>query len=94
MRAASDALAPYWDELFLSSPSTQEAEAAGILPERAGLRANWEQVMRDVFAQALLDWPEATWSQGGGREGRHGEGLGHLLAEMQSVARAHPGATW
>ncbi|NNK67095.1 MAG: phenylacetate-CoA oxygenase subunit PaaC [Rhodobacteraceae bacterium] len=94
MRAASDALAPYWDELFLSSPATQEAEAAGILPERAGLRANWEQVMRDVFAQALLDWPEATWSQGGGREGRHGEGLGHLLAEMQSVARAHPGATW
>jgi ring-1,2-phenylacetyl-CoA epoxidase subunit PaaC len=32
--------------------------------------------------------------QKGGRTGRHSEHLGHLLAEMQSVARAHPGATW
>jgi len=24
----------------------------------------------------------------------HGEHLGHLLAEMQIVARTHPGAKW
>ena len=30
----------------------------------------------------------------GGRQGRHTEHLGHLLAEMQIVARSFPGATW
>jgi ring-1,2-phenylacetyl-CoA epoxidase subunit PaaC len=30
----------------------------------------------------------------GGRTGRHTEYLGHMLAEMQSVPRAHPGAAW
>jgi ring-1,2-phenylacetyl-CoA epoxidase subunit PaaC len=32
--------------------------------------------------------------QRGGREGKHTEHLGHMLAEMQIVARSHPGATW
>jgi ring-1,2-phenylacetyl-CoA epoxidase subunit PaaC len=29
-----------------------------------------------------------------GRDGVHTEAFGYLLAELQSVARAHPGATW
>jgi ring-1,2-phenylacetyl-CoA epoxidase subunit PaaC len=33
-------------------------------------------------------------AQGGGRTGRHSEALGPMLAEMQVLARAHPGATW
>jgi ring-1,2-phenylacetyl-CoA epoxidase subunit PaaC len=41
-----------------------------------------------------LKVPSATYMQRGGREGRHTEHLGHMLAEMQIVARSHPEATW
>lgn len=94
MDSAVLALAPYWDELFLSSPASDAAEAAGVLPVRAEIRADWDMTMRQVFVEAQLTWPEGFWPQSGGREGRHGEGLGHMLAEMQSVHRAHPGAQW
>jgi ring-1,2-phenylacetyl-CoA epoxidase subunit PaaC len=29
-----------------------------------------------------------------GKQGVHSEHLSYLLAEMQSLARAHPGAVW
>ncbi|WP_102226942.1 1,2-phenylacetyl-CoA epoxidase subunit PaaC [Acidimangrovimonas sediminis] len=84
----------YTDELFLSSEAAQAAEAAGILPGRAALRTAWEAALKPVFAEAQLDWPEKVWPQSGGRKGEHGEALGHMLAEMQVIARAHPGAVW
>jgi len=47
-----------------------------------------------VLRQATLSVPVADWTPAGGRLGRHTEHLGHMLAEMQSLARAHPGAQW
>ena len=42
--------------------------------------------------------PKAEWMQGGGgrggKQGVHTEHLGHLLAEMQHLPRAYPGAQW
>ena len=93
MRTAVDALHRFTAELFDSSEAAREAEAAGILPERAAMRPAWESAVGAVFAEAGLKMPEA-WPQRGGRDGRHGEALGHMLAEMQSVHRAHPGAAW
>lgn len=52
-----------------------------------------EQVTR-VLETATLTVPDDGFMQRGGREGRHTEHLGHLLAEMQIVARSFPGATW
>ncbi|MFU8881629.1 MAG: 1,2-phenylacetyl-CoA epoxidase subunit PaaC [Rhodobacterales bacterium] len=94
MRAAVDALHIYVDELFDSSDVAQEAEAAGILPVRGDLRADWDKTVAEVFAAALLEQPQAAFAQRGGRQGIHNETLGHLLAEMQVVYRAHPGARW
>ena len=94
MARAVDALWRYTGELFESSAAAREAEAAGVLPDRAACRAEWEHTVATVFAEAGLALPEGVRMQTGGRQGIHGEGLGHLLAEMQSVARAHPGAVW
>jgi ring-1,2-phenylacetyl-CoA epoxidase subunit PaaC len=47
-----------------------------------------------VVQRATLTLPGETAMVTGGRRGRHTEYLGHMLAEMQSVARAHPGAAW
>ena len=50
--------------------------------------------MRDVIRVAGLTIPETPYMQRGGREGRHTEHLGHMLAEMQILQRSHPGASW
>jgi ring-1,2-phenylacetyl-CoA epoxidase subunit PaaC len=47
-----------------------------------------------VAAEATLTLPEVAPRLGGGREGRHTEQLGYLLAEMQHLARSHPGVRW
>ncbi|MFD1195293.1 1,2-phenylacetyl-CoA epoxidase subunit PaaC [Seohaeicola saemankumensis] len=94
MRDAVEALHIYVDELFDSSDVAREAEAHGILPVRADLRDAWDRTVAEVFAEAFLDQPKAAYPQRGGREGIHNEALGHLLAEMQVVHRAHPGARW
>ena len=49
---------------------------------------------RPVLAEATLAEPQPTWRARGGRRGLHTEHLGHLLAEMQSLHRSHPGVTW
>jgi ring-1,2-phenylacetyl-CoA epoxidase subunit PaaC len=38
--------------------------------------------------------PKTTWTQRGGKRGVHTEHLGYLLAEMQFLQRAYPGAVW
>lgn len=94
MRDAAFALSIYVDELFESSDAAAEAEAAGVLPKRADMRPAFDAVIAQVFTEALLEAPSVDYPQTGGRDGRHGEGLGHMLAEMQSLYRAHPGARW
>jgi len=94
MRRAVDALHRYTGELFESSPAAAAAETAGMLPKRAEMRGDWDRVIGMVFAEAGLDLPQDTYMQTGGRQGIHSEGLGHMLADMQSLARAHPGAVW
>lgn len=88
MREAVEALHLYTGELF------EEGAAEGVLPARAAMRPVWEETVGSIFAEAGLDMPEGAIALSGGRRGEHGEGLGHLLAEMQSLHRAHIGATW
>jgi ring-1,2-phenylacetyl-CoA epoxidase subunit PaaC len=47
-----------------------------------------------VLDAATLKVPAATAFLSRGKEGRHSEHMGHLLAEMQYLQRAHPGARW
>jgi ring-1,2-phenylacetyl-CoA epoxidase subunit PaaC len=90
MKDAVDALHIYSGELFEEGA----AESVDVLPSRAAMQPMWEATLDEIFDQALLSRPVVQYPQTGGRTGKHGEGLGHLLAEMQSVYRAHPGATW
>ena len=87
-------LHPYVAELFAPEDDDAAAAAAGIGPEPATLRAAWDAAVLPVLAEATLEVPAATSFRSTGRRGRHSEHLGFLLAEMQSLARAHPGARW
>jgi ring-1,2-phenylacetyl-CoA epoxidase subunit PaaC len=88
MTAGIEAVWPYTAELF--SPHDV---SVGVDPQ--SLRTEFDTVIAQVFDAARLTTPEVTpASEKGGRDGGHTEAMGVLLAEMQSVARAHPGATW
>ncbi|OQP50334.1 phenylacetate-CoA oxygenase subunit PaaI [Niastella yeongjuensis] len=89
----------YTGELF--APATYEAEAvtAGFGVEVSALKAAWEQKVNEIFGEATLPdaaagGREGIYMQTGGKEGVHSEQLGYILAELQYMQRAYPGAEW
>lgn len=94
MQAAIDQLAPYANEWFRADPVDFEAAAAGLGFDPVALREPWLEQLKPTIAQAALRWPKDSQFVSSGKQGRHGEHLGFLLAEMQSLARQHPGASW
>jgi ring-1,2-phenylacetyl-CoA epoxidase subunit PaaC len=96
MQAALDAVWPYVEELFRTSDV--EARLAGVAADPAETRDEVDAVLDAAFAAATLTRPTrpgaGTIGGRGGRQGVHTEALGHVLAEMQSLARQHPGAAW
>lgn len=93
-QAALDELWPWTGELFHQDEVERALVAEGAAPDPEPLRAPWERMVRDQLAKATLEVPGGPMRMTGGRTGRHTEHLGHLLAEMQIVARSHHGATW
>jgi ring-1,2-phenylacetyl-CoA epoxidase subunit PaaC len=82
MQAALDTVWPYVDELF----------------DGADVRAEFDEIVGKVVSAATLAVPDRPARAGvsgqAGREGVHTESMGFLLAQLQSIARAHPEATW
>ena len=91
IRAIGD-MWPYVDELFRDEDPIDALE--GVAPRPSSLRAGFDAVIDAVFAEAELEVPQLQPSWGGGRKGDHFSTLGYILAEMQVLARKHPGATW
>ncbi|WP_348696272.1 1,2-phenylacetyl-CoA epoxidase subunit PaaC [Duganella fentianensis] len=94
-QAATEALWMYSGEMFAYDALDQAMVAAGIAPDGAELRRHWLAHVESIFKEATLTMPPAdAWMQSGGKQGRHSEHLGYVLAEMQFLQRAYPGATW
>lgn len=93
-QAAVDELWPFTGELFEVDPVERTLIEAGVAVDPAPVRARWDRTVDEVFAEATLTRPVDGWMQSGGRSGRHTENLGYLLAELQFLQRAYPGATW
>lgn len=85
---------PYVDELFRDDELTARLAAAGAAVEPSSLRADFDRLTGEVLAEAELEVPQVAAALGGGRQGRHSEHLGYMLAEMQVLARQFPGASW
>jgi ring-1,2-phenylacetyl-CoA epoxidase subunit PaaC len=92
-QAALDALWPLAGELFRPDPDALQSTGHGA-PDHE----DFDAVLDTVLATAGLDRPTAApLAPVGGRTGRdgvHTEAMGYILAELQSVARAYPDATW
>lgn len=92
-----DALNELWNytgDLFDMDETDQTLIKSGIAVDLNNVRTQWENKINEIFAEANLAIPEKSFMIRGSREGKHTEYLGHMLAEMQSLARAHPGANW
>jgi len=85
---------PYAAELFERDEVLDRLVASGVAPDPAPLREQWDVTLDAVLADAGLQRPETSWQPTGGRRGLHTEHMGYLLAELQHVARSHPGAVW
>ena len=94
--AAVDALWPYAAELFEVLPSDVAAVSAGVGVDPSSLRGQWLARMMTTLTEASIKVPEIRGmaEATGGRLGRHSAALTAMLDESQSVARAHPGASW
>jgi ring-1,2-phenylacetyl-CoA epoxidase subunit PaaC len=91
---AVDDLWRYTGELFMADAVDRDAAAGGLGVDPSTLAEPWRAQIEEVLRRARLNVPSGAYMQRGGREGRHTEHLGHMLAEMQIVARSHPEATW
>lgn len=94
-QAAADALWMYTGEMFNYDDVDLAMVAAGVAPAAEPLRVQWLEHVAAIFAEATLVMPAPdAWMQKGGKQGVHSEHLGYLLAEMQFLQRAYPGAEW
>jgi len=89
------------DELWRFAGEMFEADGIDTIMERAWggpslekLRARWLSDIDAILINATLAKPEIGWMASGGKAGRHTEHLGYMIAEMQYLQRAHPGASW
>jgi ring-1,2-phenylacetyl-CoA epoxidase subunit PaaC len=100
-RRVTAGLAEVWrhhDELFRAHPVERELAGAGVAVDPADVAGEADAALATVLAASDLPWPQVPQAGqlGGrcGRDGAHTEALSSLLAEMQSVARAHPLGRW
>ena len=88
-QAAIGFLMPYTQEFWSVWPASQ-----AVFSDVNALRTAWHDLVQQVLAEANLQWPEEAGYITQGHLGVHSEHMSYLLAEMQSLARQHPGATW
>ena len=94
MLKANDELWPFTGELFV--PAIYETETI-IGFDLSSLQPLWFEKVSGVLKEATLWSPkfgEHVFMQTGGKQGVHSEHLGYILAELQYLQRAYPGAEW
>ncbi len=94
MGAALARLWPYAAEWFEPDAVEAQAQASGLGPAWRSLEPAWRAEVEPVLAEATLAPAADVPFRSTGKLGRHSEHMGYLLAEMQSLPRAFPGAVW
>jgi ring-1,2-phenylacetyl-CoA epoxidase subunit PaaC len=94
VQSALERLWPYTRELFVEDEVEVSMRAADIAPSLAEVQSAWLERMVPLLAQATLKRPEDSRFSWFGKQGQHSEHLGYLLADLQYLQRAYPGAKW
>ncbi len=91
---ALEELWKYTGDLFSMDEVDEALIKKGIAVNLDDVKKNWQMKIKEIFAEATLEYPSDTFMITGGILGNHTEYLGHLLAEMQILPRSFPGAEW
>lgn len=94
MKKALDELWSYTGEMFVNEAHDAALAAAGLAPEPESLMPEWNTLVAETLCAATLGKPQDGYMHRGGKRGLHTEHLGYVLAEMQFLQRAYPGASW
>jgi len=94
VQASLESLYRYAHELFFENEVDEILLNEGIIPAAKTLFPLWEKTVTEVFEMATMSLPKNNWKFQGGREGRHSEHMGFLLAEMQYMQRTYPNMEW
>jgi ring-1,2-phenylacetyl-CoA epoxidase subunit PaaC len=92
MQAGMVAMWPFVDELFREDRFAVGLDGIAVDPRT--LRAAFDDQVPAIILESGLEVPDVPPARGGGRDGIHAEAFGPMLAEMQVLARAHPGTEW
>ncbi len=93
-QAALNDIWRYTGEMFESDDVERDLIAKGVAADPAVIRDQWNMQLDRILREATLSRPPDDWMASGGRIGKHTEHLGYMLAEMQFLQRAYPGASW
>lgn len=93
-QAALNRLMRYTAEFWAPSAVDKEASAERLTAATASLKNGWDELVNDALQEAGLQRPAPGTALPQGKNGQHSDHLAPLLAEMQSLARAHPDALW
>jgi ring-1,2-phenylacetyl-CoA epoxidase subunit PaaC len=89
-----DELYRFTAELFEMDEVDELLIKEKVSVDLSGIKNSWLAKVKEVFSEAGLTIPEDVYMQTGSRKAQHTEHLGFLLAEMQHLHRAFPGAQW
>jgi ring-1,2-phenylacetyl-CoA epoxidase subunit PaaC len=96
-RRLQNALNELWEftgELMTNSVHEVDAISKGVGVDNVALKETFNRIVTAVFQEADVSAPADVWMQKGGKEGKHSEHLGFILAEMQFLQRAYPNSKW
>ena len=94
VQSALDSLWPYTVELFAEDELDRLMAEQGVAPRLDEVHAAWSARIEGILAEATLNRPKDRPHSWHGKRGQHSEHLGYILAEMQHLQRAYPGARW
>ena len=94
MQTALDLLWPYTGEMFTPDGIDEDLARTGVAPSLTEMRDGWLAIVRRLETEGGLALPDSGFAHLGGKSGHHSEHLGYVLAEMQWLQRAYPGAEW
>jgi ring-1,2-phenylacetyl-CoA epoxidase subunit PaaC len=93
-QAAIDHLWRYTSELFFEDNIDAQLQSLNLVPSLKEIQVNWMETVKAVLSEATLVIPTNNWKFEGGRQGRHSEHMGYILADLQYIQRAYPNMEW
>ncbi len=84
----------YTGEMFDADDLDESMTSSFNGPDLTAIAIEWREKLAEILAEATLTLPEEGVMASGGKQGRHTEHFGYLIAQMQILPRTYPGATW